>query len=252
MSLLAAAAVAGPPAVAPAAGDIELSVIMPVYNEETALPDVLDEALAALAGAEFPYEIVLLDDASSDGSLAILESYRRRHSDVVRVLRHERNRGIAAAFQTLYAGARGRYVFANASDGQVRTADCLRMMPLRDRFELIVGRRRRKQYGPRRKLVSAAFNLLALLLFGVVTHDAGSVKLFRRDVLQLPYLSRGPFREAERIIRARRRGYRIGAIPIEHLPRRGGVAAGARPGLVAEAVIDLVRCWWAIVVCRGG
>jgi glycosyltransferase involved in cell wall biosynthesis len=233
---------------AQAAPGVELSVVMPVYNEEQALPGVLDEALAALAEADFTSEIVLVDDASTDRSREILEAYQARHPRVVRVLRHERNRGIAEACRTLYEAARGAYVFINGSDGQWRTAECLAMMARRREFDLIVGKRRLKQYTWRRRLISGAFNLLPRLLFGVATHDAGSIKLFRREVLRLPLTSRGPFREAERIVRARRRGYRVGVVEVEHLARHGGTAGGARWGLVCGALADLGRCWWSLVI----
>jgi glycosyltransferase involved in cell wall biosynthesis len=219
---------------------------MPVFNEEAALPAVLDEAVAALATAPFRHELVLLDDASTDGSPAILNDYAQRHSDTIRVIRHTHNQGIAAACATLYSVARGRYVFLNASDGQWRTAECLRMMALREQFDLIVGRRVCKRYGLRRRLVSGLFNLLPRVLFGVQTHDAGSIKLFRRDVLDIPLISRGVFREAERIVRAQRRGLRIGAVDVEHLPRHGGREGGAKLSLVAGAVADLARCWWDV------
>jgi glycosyltransferase involved in cell wall biosynthesis len=233
---------------AQAAPGVELSVVMPVYNEEQALPGVLEEALAALALARFTYEIVLVDDASTDRSPAILEEYQARYPQVIRVLRHERNRGIAEACRTLYEAARGAYVFINGSDGQWRTAECLTMMARRRDFDLIVGKRRLKQYTWRRRLISGAFNLLPRLLFGVATHDAGSIKLFRREVLRLPLTSRGPFREAERIVRAHRRGYRVGVVEVEHLARNGGKAGGARWGLVCGAVADLGRCWWSLVI----
>jgi glycosyltransferase involved in cell wall biosynthesis len=224
---------------------------MPVYNEEEALPEVLDEAVAALAGALFSYEIVLVDDASTDRSLAILEAYQERHPQVaLRILRHERNRGIAAACATLFAAARGQYIFLNGSDGQCRTAECLRLMELRDRYALVVGKRVAKHYTLRRALISRAFNLLPWLLFGVHTHDAGSIKLIRRDLLQIPLWSRGPFREAERIIRAQRRGHRIGVLDVENRRRHGGRPTGARWSLVGQAVLDLLRCWWRIIVCR--
>lgn len=229
---------------------VELSVLFPVYNEESALPEVLDEGLAALAEADFSFEIVLLDDASTDGSAEILKTYRRQYPEYIRLLRHETNGGIARTFEDLYAAARGRYVFLNASDGQWRTAECLRMMAEREQYDLVVGKRRRKRYGLRRQLISAAFNLLPRLLFGVATYDAGSVKLFRREVLDIPLVSRGPFREAERIIRARRRGFRVGAVEVEHLDRRGGKAGGARWRLVVEALHDLARVWWDLVVLR--
>ena len=239
------------PTIAPATATVDLSVVMPVYNEESALAGVLDEAIASLQSAGFPCEILLVDDASKDRSLEIMHDYARRHPDLVRVLRHPVNRGIMGACQTLYENARGRYVFIIGSDGQWKTAEALRMMALRDRFDLIVGRRVAKQYDWRRKFVSGAFNALPRLLFGVQTHDAGSIKLFRRDVLDLPTVSKGPFREAERIVRASDAGLRIGFIDVEHFNRNGGVASGARIGLIWESLLDLGRCFWHLRVRRG-
>jgi glycosyltransferase involved in cell wall biosynthesis len=234
-----------------AVGTVELSIVMPVYNEERNLPEVLEEAQAALTGVPFSFEVVFVDDASTDGSLAFLESFQRKHTQFpMRILVHEQNRGIAAACNTLFAAARGNYVFLNASDGQCTTAECLRMMNVRDRFDLVVGRRRSKQYTWWRALISRAFNLLPLLLFGTRTYDAGSIKLVKAELLRLPLISRGPFREAERIVRAKRRCYRIGAVTVESHPRRGGKATGARWSLIGQAIVDLVRCWWRIVICR--
>ena len=229
---------------------IELSVVMPVYNEQEALPDVLDEAVAALAFADFRTEILLVDDASTDRTPEILDRYQHSHPDVIRVLRHETNRGITATCQTLYDNARGAFVFINGSDGQWKTAESLRMMGLRDRYDLIVGRRRRKQYDWRRSVVSMAFNLLPAVLFGVRTYDAGSIKLFRREILELPVMSQGPFREAERIIRATDAGFRVGVVDVDHYQRHGGVASGARWSLIRQSVVDLAHCWWELRVRR--
>jgi glycosyltransferase involved in cell wall biosynthesis len=224
---------------------------MPVYNEEAALPGVLEEAWAALAPAPFRFEIVLVDDASTDRSLQILLAFQGRHPEAVRILQHQCNLGIAAACQTLYAAARGRYVFLNASDGQVRTAECLRLMHRRDRYDLVVGGRRHKRYSLGRALISGLFNLLPLMLFGVRTYDAGSVKLIRTELLAIPLVSEGPFREAERIIRARWLGYRIGQVLVEHRQRVGGRASGARLSTLWTSARDVLRCWWSLSI-RGG
>lgn len=229
---------------------VDLSVVMPVYNEEDALPEVLQEAVSALQGSPFTYEIVLVDDASTDRSGAILATFARLYPDTIRVLRHEKNKGIAGACETLYAAARGRFVFLNGSDGQWRTAECLHLMAVRDRFDLVVGRRKEKHYGWWRRLVSEAFNVLPWAIFGAPTHDAGSIKLFKKDVLAIPLCSHGVFREAERIVRASKRGYRVGAVEVDHLPRHGGRETGARLGLIREALCDLGRCWWSMVIRR--
>jgi glycosyltransferase involved in cell wall biosynthesis len=235
----------------PALDPPDLSLIMPVYNEEEALPGVLEEAAAVAAAAPFRMEIVVVDDASTDGSLALLRDWQARNPGLsVRILRHETNRGIAAACATLFAAARGEYVFLNGADGQCRAAEALRMMELRDRYDIIVGRRRDKHYTWRRALISGAFNVLPRLLFGVQTHDAGSIKLIRASLLRIELLSRSPFAEAERIIRASRRGFRVGAICVDNRPRRNGPGGGARWRLVGHSLGDALRCWWNIVVCR--
>jgi glycosyltransferase involved in cell wall biosynthesis len=234
-----------------AIGSVELSIVMPVFNEERNLPSVLEEAETVLSSAPFRYEVILVDDASSDGSLALLESFQQQHPQFpMRILRHEKNRGIAAACNTLFAAARGSNVFLNASDGQCTTAECLRMMQVRDQYDIVVGKRRSKQYTWRRTVISWAFNLLPMVLFGTRTYDAGSIKLVKAELLRIPLLSRGPFREAERIIRAKRRGHRIGAVTVESHPRRGGNATGARWSLIGQAIIDLLRCWWCIAIRR--
>jgi glycosyltransferase involved in cell wall biosynthesis len=223
-----------------------LSVVMPVYNEEAVLAEVITEAVDALQASGVSHEFILLDDASTDHSAAILAHYQQRYPDVIRILRHEVNRGIMASCDDLYAAARGRFVFINGSDGQWKCAEVLRMLPMIERYDLIVGRRKCKRYGVRRRLISGAFNLLPLLVFGVRTYDAGSIKLFRREVLRIPLLSRSPFREAERIIRASKLGYRVGVVKVEHHDRRGGRGTGARWGLVAHAAGDLLRCFWSL------
>jgi glycosyltransferase involved in cell wall biosynthesis len=228
--------------------DPKLSIVMPVYNEACALPGVLDEALAVALASPVACEIVLADDASTDGSLDILLAYEREYPAVVRVIRHESNQGIMGAFETLYRAARGRYVFLNASDGQWKTAECLRLLEVREQYHVVVGLRRIKNYTLWRKIVSDSFNVLPRVLFGVHTYDAGSIKLFRADVLRIPLISSSPFREAERIIRASRRGYRIGAIQVEHHERFHGRATGARLSLVVLSLVDLLRCFWDIVV----
>jgi glycosyltransferase involved in cell wall biosynthesis len=242
---------AEPPEMTVAVGALDLSIVMPVFNEERNLPSVLEEAESVLSNASFRFEVILVDDASTDRSLGILEAFQHQHPQFpLRILRHEQNRGIAAACNTLFDAARGDYVFLNASDGQCATAECLRMMQVRDHYDIVVGKRRSKQYTWRRKVISWAFNLLPVVLFGTCTYDAGSIKLVKAELLRIPLISRGPFREAERIIRAKRRRYRIGAVTVESHPRRGGKATGARWSLVGQAMIDLLHCWWRIIICR--
>jgi hypothetical protein len=126
----------------------------------------------------------------------------------------------------------------------------LELLPLAHQYDIIVALRDDKHYGLGRQLVSWLFNALPRVLFATRTYDAGSVKLVRRVVYDIPIISSGVFGEAERIIRARRRGFRIGVRKIEHFPRKTGKASGAKPPLVIEAARDMLKCWIDIVVLR--
>jgi glycosyltransferase involved in cell wall biosynthesis len=235
----------------PTPGGVYLSVLFPAYNESAAIRDVVKEADAALRTGGFSYEIVVLDDASTDHTPAILEELAAR-IPALRLLRHECNRGIAATLEDLFAAARGDLLFHNGSDGQWKTAEVLRMLPLAEGARtVVVGRRKEKHYGWWRGFVSAMYNLLPRVLFGVRTYDAGGIKLFPRSLLrEVTPRSAGVFREGERLIRAAFAGYRIVSIDVDCAPRQGGKATGARPALVIGAARDLIRCWWRLVVCR--
>src|SRR5262249_53191284 len=154
----------------------------------------------------------------------------------------DHNRGIQATLEDLFAAARGTRIFHNGSDGQWKTSEVLRMLPLADtRQTIVVGRRKAKHYGLWRSFVSAMYNFLPCVLFGIRTYDAGSIKLFPRQLLtDVTPLSPGVFREGERLIRAARAGYRIVPLDVDCVPRRTGIATGARFALVVEATRDLV------------
>lgn len=228
-----------------------LSVVFPVYNEEGAVRGVLEEAEAALRDSGFRYEIVACDDGSRDGTKAILLEMAAR-IPAMHLLVHERNQGIQATIEDVYTSARGKWMFLNGSDGQWKTAEVLRMLPLAsDPRTIVIGRRKDKHYSWWRSFVSAMYNLLPRVLFGVRTYDAGSIKLMPRSIMEeITPRSAGVFREGERLIRAARAGYRIVVIDVDCAPRRTGTAGGARFVLVAGAARDLLKCWWQLVVCR--
>jgi glycosyltransferase involved in cell wall biosynthesis len=238
-------------AAAPAAKTVRLSILFPAYNEEAAIRGVVEEADTALRRSGFTYEIVVLDDASTDRTEAILQDLAKE-LPALRLMRHEKNRGIAVTLGDLFAAARGEWLFNNGSDGQWKTAEVLRMLPLADGPRtIVVGRRKVKHYGPWRAFVSAMYNLLPRVLFGVRTYDAGSIKLVPRSLMEdVKPRSAGVFRECERLIRAARAGYRIVPLDVDCAPRIAGTAGGARPALVAGAVRDLMCCWWRLVVRR--
>jgi glycosyltransferase involved in cell wall biosynthesis len=226
-----------------------ITICIPAYNEEATIGIVVKEADAALRQAAFPGEILVIDDCSQDRTWEILCGVQRTIPGL-QTRRHTTNHGIALTFVELYNWASKSLVFLNSADGQWKMTALLEMLPLVDRYDLIIALRPDKHYPFGRRLVSWLFNLLPRILFTTRTYDAGSVKLVRREIYDIPLISSGVFGEAERIIRAKRRGFRIGVKEIAHYPRRSGKATGAKPSMIFEAMIDLVRCWFQIIVLR--
>jgi len=229
-----------------------VSVCFPAYNEEATIGAVLEEAHTLLSDSGLEYEILVCNDGSLDRTGAIVEELTQRLPRL-RALHHPRNLGIRAAFERLYSEAAKDFIFLNSTDQQWKTSILFDMLPLAEQWDIIVASRVDKHYGLIRRFVSWGFNVVPLVLFGVETFDAGAVKLVRRDVIQsLPLVSRSPFSEAERLIRAARAGYRITQHPVDVDVRRTGRARGVRFRFVAGALMDIPRVWWALRHERAG
>jgi glycosyltransferase involved in cell wall biosynthesis len=228
---------------------------MPAYNEEAAIERVIGEhfeVLSALRTLLSGWEIVCLDDASTDHTWEVLQRLQSAFPGL-RLVRHPQNEGIHVSFRRLYEEAQGTHVYSTGSDGQWPAENLQHMLErLLAGADLVVGVRtnRREVYGVPRLALSLGFNLACQWLFRVPTKDAGSVKLGAREVFLLPLVSRSPFSEAERIIKAHRLGYKVGFVPVRFRSRSGGKATGANWKNIFASVWDLLRCVKAYGVRR--
>jgi glycosyltransferase involved in cell wall biosynthesis len=227
-----------------------ISFCLAAYNEESNVSTAVSEALAVGRDGSYDFEILVCDDASTDRTATILERLARVHPEV-RLLRHEENRGIIATFETLYRHASKDYCFINGTDNQVPMRALDLLVPVLQDCDIVVGQRHDKNYGLGRQFVSGLFNFLPLLLFRTRTFDAGTVKLWPRLLVQSQrWVSQSPFREAERLIRAARAGYRILPVVVPNHRRSAGKARGARLSVLSVAALDVFRVWIDLLVRR--
>ncbi len=229
-----------------------VSVGFPVYNEKQTVGEVLHEAHELLANSGIDYEILVCDDGSTDGSRNIIENMAGRFRDL-RVINHPHNLGIRATFEHLYKEARKEFVFVNSTDRQWDTSVLLEMLPLLRNADVVIASRKQKPYRLFRRLVSWVFNLLPRLLFNVRTFDAGAVKLMKREIIErFPLVSKTPFSEAERLIRAARAGYRIVEYPVRVSPRASGRSHAIKLNVLLSALADVFRVWRYVHFDRSG
>lgn len=203
---------------------MDLSVIVPIYNEEESLPRLVPEIHRALLPTGLRYEIVLVDDGSKDRSFAVLERLAADDPSLV-VVRFRRNFGQTAAMQAGLDHARGEMVALMDADLQNDPADIPMMVEkLREGYDLIAGWRADRQDAfVNRKLPSMIANKLISRTTGVELHDYGcSLKLMTREVAQSLRL----YGEMHRFIPAIAdwSGARILEVKVNHRARQFGVS----------------------------
>jgi dolichol-phosphate mannosyltransferase len=225
-----------------------LSLILPAFNEEAGIAQAITEADDALRRLTDHYEILVVDDGSTDRTAA-LATAAAAERPCVWVLRHDRNRGYGAALRTGFEAARGDRVAFTDADCQFDLADLGRLAALTANVPVAVGYRRHRQDPWRRRFLSWGYNVLVRALLGTGVRDVDcALKVFRRAALaQLLPEARGFFVNAEMLARARQLGFAVAEAPVTHRPRlRGGSKVSLRD--VPRTLAVLLPFWWSRVL----
>lgn len=214
---------------------------MPAYNEEAVLPHSLAEATAALDRLCDRWELVMVDDGSTDATPSILAEAARREPRI-RVLTHPTNLGYSAALVHGFTACRLASIFYTDSDAQFDLEDLRRAWPLLAESDMVAGWRRDRQDSRFRCFASQVFNLLQSAVLGVRARDVDcAFKLFRRSYFERVRLSsQGFLIDAELYARASREGLRVAQLPVTHRARRGG-RSSVRPATVGRTLLHLWR-----------
>ncbi|HSV20451.1 MAG TPA: glycosyltransferase family 2 protein [Casimicrobiaceae bacterium] len=208
------------------APSLRLSIVVPLYNERDNVGPLLQEVHAAMAASPWPWELILVDDGSADGTLELLEQERARRGDHVRVIAFRRNFGQTAAMQAGIEAARGDLVATLDGDLQNDPQDIIRLAQhlIGEDLDVVAGwRKQRQDTFLTRRLPSLLANRLIGRMTGVRLHDYGcTLKVFRAAVLkQVPL-----FGEMHRFIPAWLVTVipvrRIGELVVNHRPRIAG------------------------------
>lgn len=230
----------------------ELSYFFPAHDEAGNVAALIEEALGVLPSLAERFEVICVDDGSSDGTGDIAEALTRKHPGIVRVVRHASNRGYGAALRSGLAAARFPLVCFTDGDRQFRVADLARLLERlgedpRHGPNVVVGYRIRRADPAIRLLYARLYRLSLGLFFGLWFRDPDcACKLFRKEILErLCVGSGGAFLSAELLIKMGARGARMVEVGVPHHPRTAGRASGADPRVVLRAVRDFwrLRLW---------
>jgi glycosyltransferase involved in cell wall biosynthesis len=239
----------------PTAGDHRvagLSYFFPAHNEEANLEGLVEEALATLPGLAERFEIVVVDDGSTDATAGIADRLAAAHPGLVRAVHHRTNLGYGAALRSGFRAARLDLVAFTDGDRQFRVADLgrlIRRMQEPDRPDVVAGFRIRRADPPIRTVYARLYRMANRVFFGLGVADVDcACKLFRREALRtVRVASGGAFFSAELLIKLDAAGCRLAEVGVPHYPRTAGSPTGARPSVIWRAVKDFwslrLRLW---------
>ena len=225
----------------------DLSVVVPVFNERDNIPPLLAEIVAALRG-HADFEIVYVDDASKDDSLAVLTNAKATCPEL-RVLRHLSQSGQSTAIRTGVKAARGTWIATLDGDGQNDPADIPKLLAMRagspDAIKLFAGWRVNRQDSGSKRWASKWANAIRSRLLRDDTPDTGcGIKLFERAAfLDLPY-----FDHMHRYLPAlmQRAGWQVRSVPVNHRARGTGVSKYNNLNRALVGIADLRGVGWLI------
>jgi len=223
-----------------------LSVIIPAFNEEESLEEVVRASLKVAAAISKRSEIVIVNDGSLDRTGEIATRLAEEHANV-RAIHHPRNRGFGSTQKTGFANARYEYLTLVPADKQFDVR-CLRKFTyLIPECDVVAGYRVKRKDKAHRRLNTKVFRMVMRLMFGVNLKDINWVKLFRRKVfdhMQITFDGIGV--DAEIMVKAQHHGCRFREVWVSYLPRTTGESTGDKPTRVVMTLMELLILWLRI------
>ncbi len=222
------------------------SVVIPIKDERDNLAPLTERVLKVLdtrsESRTAPYELIYVDDGSTDGSSSLLDELAKNYP-AVRVLHFDRNYGQSSAFDAGFKHSTGNLVITMDGDLQNDPADIETLLPLTQTHDLVCGWRTARNDNLVRKLSSRIANAVRSAVTGDRVHDTGcSLKIFRRAVVDKLQLFTGMHRFFPAL--ALMHGFSVTEVPVRHYPRAYGMSKYGVGNRLFKSLYDLIAVRW--------
>jgi glycosyltransferase involved in cell wall biosynthesis len=222
--------------------DVFLSLVIPAYNEQEVVPALLTRVRASLEKLGEPFEVIIVDDGSTDTTPQLLEEAMRQQP-WLRVIRMSKNGGQSAAFDAGFKAARGKIIATIDADLQNDPEEIPRLVPMLDGYDMITGWRQKRKDSFFRLVQTRIANRVRNWLSDETIQDsASSLKIYKRHCLDGIQLYTGMHRFMPTLVKMR--GYTVLETPVKHSPRYAGVAKYGFRNRAFRAFADLLAVRW--------
>lgn len=227
-----------------------LSIFFPAYNDWGTIASMVAVAHQTARKLTDDFEVIVINDASPDHVMEILEELKARYPDTLRVVVHEKNRGYGGALKSGFASATKDFVFYTDGDAQYDVRELALLWEKRKNVDLVNGFKIRRSDPWHRIVVGKAYHNFTRIVFGLPVRDVDcDFRLIRRvvfDRIRLDYDS--GLICVELMTRIHRAGFRIDQVPVHHFHRMHGRSQFFNFPRVARVLFGMLGFWWKIHV----
>ena len=229
-----------------------VSAFFPAFNDEGTIGSLVMDVLTLLPTLTNDYEVIVVNDGSTDGTRAVLEVLARVRPELT-VIHHNGNQGYGAALRTGFSHARKDLVFYTDGDGQYNVWELAALYPLlTDAVDIVNGYKIKRADKRHRIVAGAIYNRLARALFQLPIRDVDcDFRLMRRHAIQqIDLASSSGAIGVEMVSKLHAAGYVFTEAPVHHYPRRYGRSRFFTPRRVARTGLDFFTLWMKRIALR--
>jgi glycosyltransferase involved in cell wall biosynthesis len=223
----------------------ELSLFFPFWNEEENVVNTVEKAIPVIEKIADKWEIIMVDDGSSDRTLEKMQDLSKKDRRLVSVS-HKINRGYGAALKTGFENARYKYIVFNDGDGQFDFAEISKFMEKIDQADVVIGYRKKRIDHPFRHILMNMLKIWDLIFFGFNFKDIDcGFKLFKKEAVEKisPLQSEGAMITTEILAKLKRNSLKILQVEVHHYPRLFGDQSGGNIRVILRAIKESLVLW---------
>lgn len=226
----------------------ELSIFFPFWNEEKNIEQVVTNAIAIAPKIARKWEIIIVDDGSSDKTWEKSQEIESKYSNV-RVVHHNINRGYGAALKSGFEHSQYNYIVFTDGDLQFDFSEVTKFIEVIEDADIVIGYREKRQDKLIRHILMTLLKIWDFLFFHFYFKDIDcGFKMFRREAIEalMPLRSEGAMITTEILAKAKAKKMKIKQVGVSHFPRKHGQSSGGNLPVIIRAVLETFILYWDI------